>query len=144
MTAAHEQISSNRYRISYPDHEPREQDPHYKDFHAWKESVRNTPAWRCGWAARIGDDSDCDLSAPLEAHHAHIEFALANAIDLAHLEHSYPGVSDPDSIGAWIESAANLVLLCRVHHRATNAGVHHLTASDYEGSYFLDSVFKKV
>lgn len=137
MTGAHIQAVNNKYLISYPDHEPRESDPHYLDFHHWKESQRGTPAWRCAWAARIDDDSECDLTKPLEAHHTHIEFALLNAVDLRHLEKLYPGVSDPSQVGAWVESAANLELLCAKHHRAASAGVHHLAYADWEASAFL-------
>lgn len=137
VTAAHEQAVTNRYVISYPNHEPREKDPHYADFHAWKAAQKAAGKWRCAWAVMVADDSECDLTHPLEAHHSHVEFALANAVDLKHLEHVYPGISDPDQVGAWIESDANLVLLCARHHRAADAGVHHLSASDYEASRFL-------
>jgi hypothetical protein len=141
-TPAHEQNVTNRYTISYPAHEPRASDPHYKDFRAWKKRQRAEGRWRCGWAVLVDDDTDCDLSTPLEAHHSHIEFALANAVDLARLEHVYPGVSDPAQVGEWIEGDSNLVLLCAKHHRGAGTGVHHLSASDYEASHFVVNVFR--
>lgn len=137
MTDAHDQTVTNTYVIAYPDHEPREKDPHYRDFHAWKAAQKAAGKWRCAFAVEIDDDSECDLTAPLEAHHSHIEFALSNAVDLAHLEHLYPGVSNPDEVGAWIETGANLALYCRRHHRAADAGVHHLDAALFEASKFL-------
>jgi hypothetical protein len=72
----------------------------------------------------------------LELHHAHIEFALINAIDLAWLEVDYPGVSDPNQVGIWVESAANLEWLCLRHHRGSG-GVHTVTASDFEGLKYV-------
>ena len=137
-TPAHAQAVSNRYVVMYPAHPPREGDPHYRDFHAYHERTKHDPdVYRCAFAAEIGDFTECDTEHPLELHHAHIEFALQGAVDLKHLEHIYPGVSDPDEVGAWIESAPNLVWLCAFHHRAQSGGVHHLSASDYEASKFL-------
>ena len=72
----------------------------------------------------------------LELHHAHIEFALQNGVELAWLEADYPGVSDPDTIGMWVESAKNLTWLCERHHRG-DGGVHTLTASDYEAEKYV-------
>lgn len=141
VVAAHVQAVTNHYLIQYPEHGPRESDPHYADFHAWKKRQREQGKWRCAWAVTIDDDSDCDLSKPLEAHHGHIEFALLNAVDFARLEKAFPGISDPTQVGAWIESDANLMLLCVKHHRGMGTGVHHLAAADYEASHYVQSVF---
>lgn len=134
---AHDQRVTNRYTISYPQHEPREGDPHYRDFRAFHDRTRRDPAlYRCQWAVRVQDATSCS-SGPLELHHSHIEFALAAGVDLRHLAAVYPGVDNPEEVGAWVESAANLLWLCARHHRATDAGIHHLSASDYEASAFL-------
>lgn len=134
MTAAHTQTVSHRYQVTYPEHEPRETDPHYVDFNAYRRRTKKTA--RCVYAVQIGDDGECDKQNPLELHHAHIEFALQNAVDLSLLERVYPGVSSPDEVGAWVESAANLLWLCRWHHRG-HAGVHSATASDFEAERFI-------
>lgn len=137
IVAAHAQKITNHYVINYPAHEPRKNDPHYADFREWKRRQKADGKWRCAWAALINDDTDCDLSTPLEAHHSHIEIALLNAIDFDRLEHVYPGISDRAKAGAWIDSDANLTLLCAKHHRGQGHGVHHLSASDYAGAPFL-------
>ncbi|ORV92837.1 hypothetical protein AWC11_07390 [Mycobacterium interjectum] len=80
------------------------------------------------------DFTECD--GPLELHHAHVEFALQNGIDLKWLEADYPGISDPDSVGVWVESAANLEWLCRFHHRG-HGGVHVASAADFEAGKFV-------
>lgn len=131
VTPAHDQVVAHRYVVHYPDHAPRADDPHYADFEAYR---RRTHAHaRCAVAVEVGDDSDCDKAHPLELHHTHVEFALANAVDLHRLEHLYPGISDPTQVGAWIETADNLTWLCRAHHRGPG-GVHVAAAADYEAA----------
>lgn len=136
-TPAHEQSIANRYVISYPEHSAREGDPHYKDFHAFHK--KHSATAKCAWAVETGDFTDCDTAHPIELHHAHVEFAVQNAINLVRLEHAYPGISNPDDIGAWVESGDNFVWLCARHHRAQDGGIHHLAAADYEASKWLQS-----
>jgi hypothetical protein len=132
MTAEHDQAITHHYQLHYPQHEPRETDPHYRDFEAFRRRTKETA--RCAFAAETAVDSECH--GRLELHHTHIEFALQNAADLSMLERYYPGVSDPDSVGAWVESAENLTWLCEFHHRG-HGGVHTAAAADYEASKFV-------
>jgi hypothetical protein len=129
---AHVQKVSHSYYVVYPAHPPREGDPHYRDFDAYR---RNTVATaQCQFAVDTGDTSDCN--GGLELHHSHIEFSLQNGVDLARLEHIYPGVSNPDELGAWIESGSNLTWYCEFHHRG-HGGVHSAAAADFEASKFV-------
>lgn len=130
-TPAHDQMFTHRYVVHYPEHGPRESDPHYADFHAYKALRRKNGTYTCDFAVehRGGDISECTMDKPLECHHRFIEFAVMNAVDLALLEHDYPGVSSM-GVGAWVESAANLMLLCVFHHRG-HGGAHVASASDY-------------
>lgn len=137
MTDAHDQKVTNAYIVAYPAHPARADDPHYADFEAFRRRTKDTA--RCAVAAQTGDGSDCH--GGLELHHSHIEFALQNGIDLARLEHAYPGVSDPSQVGAWVESADNLLWLCEKHHRGAGTGVHHLPSSDFEASKWTRGVF---
>jgi hypothetical protein len=137
VTPAHKQHITHSYTISYPAHEPRQGDPNYVDFEAYRK--RTVATAKCAFGVEIDDFEDC--VGGLELHHAHIEFAMQNGIDLTHLEAVYPGVSDPYHIGAWVESGANLTWLCEKHHRSAPAGVHSLSASDYEASRFTSGVF---
>lgn len=133
--------TTHSYLITYPEHGPREDDPHYKDFHAFKTARKTAGTYHCDWAAkhRGGDSSECDLSMPLEAHHSHIEWALLNEVDLALLEEAYPGVSDPGKVGAWVESAENLEILCVNHHRR-HMGKHVAAYADFEGLSFVHNL----
>lgn len=132
MTEAHDQKVTHHYTVHYPDHAPREDDPHYKDFRAYHDRTRATAA--CAIGAHRRDFSECH--GELELHHAHVEFALQNSIDLSWLEADYPGIGNPDLIGAWVESASNLTWLCEAHHRGAG-GVHTASASDFEGEKYI-------
>lgn len=135
MTAAHDQTVTNRYVIAYPAHPARTDDPHYRDFEHYRRTHIDTAV--CKFAADTGDASECE--GGLELHHAHVEFSMQNGVDLARLEHVYPGISNPDEVGAWVESADNLIWLCAKHHRG-HGGIHHASASDWEAEHFVKSL----
>ncbi len=132
VVAAHAQATTNHYTVHYPPHPPRESDPHYRDFEAYRRRTKDTA--QCSFGLRRGGDfSEC--GGGLELHHSHIEFSMQNGVDPELLEPTYPGISKQD-IGAWIETAANLEYLCEKHHRGAG-GVHHASASDYEAAHFV-------
>lgn len=131
---AHDQATVHKYVVHYPEHPPRDGDPHYRDFEDYRRRTKDTA--QCAIGAHRGDFSECSLDKPLELHHAHVEFSLQNGVDLAWLEKDYPGISNPDEVGAWVESADNLLWLCEWHHRG-HGGVHVLSASDFEAEKFV-------
>lgn len=131
-TAAHSQQQTHSYTVHYPAHPPRKGDPHYVDFEAYRRKTKATA--KCVIGEHRSDFSEC--SGGLELHHSHVEFSLQNGVDLRWLEHDYPGISDPEAVGAWVESADNLQWLCEFHHRG-HGGVHVATASDYEAERFV-------
>jgi hypothetical protein len=134
MTQAHDQHETRSYLVHYPPHPPRESDPNYVDFEAYRRKTHATA--HCAVGQHRNDYTECSLDKPLELHHAHIEFALQNGVDLHWLETDYPGVSDPTQVGAWVETAANLTWLCVAHHRG-HAGVHVASSSDYEAEKYV-------
>jgi hypothetical protein len=140
-TPAHDQNVTHRYTVHYPDHEPRESDPHYRDFNAYRRRTKD--AAQCSIGAHRADFSECSLDKPLELHHAHIEFSLQNGVDLKWLEADYPGVSDPATIGAWVESANNLIWLCEAHHRGAG-GIHVAAASDFEAEKYVRNLISSI
>lgn len=132
-TPAHDAPQTHHYTVHYPAHPPRTSDPHYKDFEAYRHKTAATAKCAVG-VGRGNDFSEC--SGGMELHHSHIEFALQNGVDLKWLEQLYPGISNPDEVGAWIETADNLEWLCEFHHRG-HAGAHVASASDYEALKFI-------
>lgn len=135
---AHDQKVTHSYWIRFPEHPARDGDPNYKDFETYRKRTRDTA--KCAIGKHRDDFSDCQ--GRLELHHSHIEFSLQNGVNLAWLEKDYPGVSDPDTVGAWIESAENLEWLCERHHRG-DLGVHLLSASDYEAARFVKGLSRE-
>lgn len=134
---AHEQNVTHRYTVHYPEHPARSRDKHYKDFnHIHKTWKADPEKWQCAIGKHRNDFSECSLDQPLELHHAHIEFSLQNGVDLKWLEKDYPGISNPDEVGAWVESADNLLVLCMAHHRSSG-GVHVASASDFEAEKYI-------
>jgi len=128
----HDQQVTHRYVVHYPAHEPRRKDPNYRDFEAYRRRTKSTA--QCFMGLDRGDFGEC--AGELELHHAHIEFALLNSVDLKLLDRKYPGVGDPKVVGAWVESAENLMWLCARHHRG-HGGVHSASASDWEAQKFV-------
>ena len=137
IVEAHIQAITHHYTLHYPEHPARTSDPHYKDFEHLRKTLKSNPdTWKCAIGLHRNDFTECDLDNPLELHHAHVEFSLQNGIELAWLEKDYPGISDPTTLGAWVESASNLEVLCQFHHRG-HGGVHVAAASDYEAEKFV-------
>jgi hypothetical protein len=106
--AAHSAAQSHKYVMHFPAHPARKDDPHYADFNAYHRKHHDTAT--CYIGDRVGTEQCSD--GPLELHHAHIEFSLQNGVDLAALEKDYPGISNPDEVGDWIESEQNFRWLC--------------------------------
>jgi hypothetical protein len=137
QVAAHDQAETRHYTLHFPAHPARADDPHYKDFdHLHREWKKDPEKWRCAVGAHRGDFSECDLTKPLELHHSHVEFSLQNGVELSWLEADYPGISNADEVGAWVESAQNLTVLCVFHHRG-HGGIHVAAAADYEAEKFV-------
>lgn len=137
VVAAHDQAVTNHYTVHFPDHAPREGDPHYRDFEHYRRTHVATAV--CQFAVETGDGSECE--GGLELHHAHVEFSLQNGVDLQRLERRYPGISDPEQVGAWVESGDNLIFLCAKHHRGPG-GIHHASASDWEAEHFVKGLIE--
>lgn len=133
MTAEHDQHESHSYLMHFPEHPAREDDPHYVDFEHYRKTHIGTAV--CEFAKRRGGDTS-ECHGGLELHHSHVEFSLQNGVDLALLEHDYPGISSVDEVGAWVETAENFVFYCAGHHRG-HGGVHVAAAADFEASHYV-------
>jgi hypothetical protein len=139
VVAAHLQKVTRSYIIAYPEHPARKSDPHYVDFEAYRR--RTKAAAQCAMGLARGDFSECTLDRPLELHHAHVEFSMQNGIELSWLEKAYPGISNPDEVGAWVESAQNLEWLCAGCHRG-RGGIHVAAAADFEAERFIRGLIR--
>ena len=75
----------------------------------------------------------------LELHHAFVEFSMQNGVSLEALEKDFPGISNPDEVGAWVETDQNFRWLCAFHHRAAG-GAHTASHSDWTAQLYVPSL----
>ncbi len=136
QVAAHSQAQSHKYVMHFPPHPAREDDPHYTDFNAYHRKHAATA--KCYVGQRIGFDHCSD--GPIELHHAIIEFSLQNGVDLKALEVDYPGISNAEQVGEWIESEPNFRWLCPYHHRG-QAGAHTAAHADWTAGQYVPTLF---
>lgn len=118
ITKAHYQSEHEAFACFYPEHPPREQDPHY---HLFNEARRRVIAAGIGcWI--------CGTHEKLELHHSECEFAAATGIDVESLKLAHPeyGLTDDESFLCWVEGEGNLQVLCAECHRSPYRGIHHV------------------
>ncbi|MHB8573532.1 MAG: hypothetical protein ACYDAY_11375 [Candidatus Dormibacteria bacterium] len=144
-TPAHDQSVTNRYVVHYPEHQPRETDPHYHAFNAFHRAHAHEAT--CYVGDRVGYDQCADAKGRpipvqpspdggLELHHKVLEFSLVNEVDLSALEKDFPNLTDPEKVAEWAETDANFVWLCAKHHRG-HGGIHHAAAADFEAELYV-------
>lgn len=143
-TAAHDQTVVNHYVMHYPAHAPRESDPHYGAFRAYRAHHVKTAV--CYVGRRLGYDQCADAQGKpmtdqpghpgLELHHRVLEFSLINGVDLQALQLDFPDLTDIDKVREWAETDANLMFLCPRHHRGVG-GIHHAAAADFSAELYV-------
>lgn len=117
--------------IAYPEHDPRTASPEYHRVHHHLVVELDEPCWICG--VRHSTLADPDLNPhgarQMETHHVELEWALANAADPAKLLAAFPemGAADEPHLREWLDSQGNMLVICDVHHRHPQYGVHSIT-----------------
>jgi len=133
--AAHQQATTHRYVMHYPEHAPREGDPHYRAFEAYRRRTRDTAV--CYVGERAGAAS---CAGGLELHHAVLEFATANAADPEALHRDFPEIAEDatsEDIADWLESSpGEFRYLCAFHHRG-HGGAHTASHSDWTAQLYV-------
>jgi hypothetical protein len=133
--AAHDQAQTHRYVMHYPDHAPREGDPHYRAFEAYGRHHRAGAV--CYVAERAGS---AQCAGPLELHHSVLEFATANAADPKALHRDFPEIGEDataDEVAAWVESSPGAFRwLCAFHHRG-HGGAHTASHADWTAQLYV-------
>jgi hypothetical protein len=125
VTEAHDQRMTVHILTHVPEHQPREDDPHYHLFNQAKARMKRQGLWKCA----INDDY---CGGNIELHHSHIEFSQVGSEDLKRVNEAFGLHLDKDEdFQVWIESPGNLEALCEVHHR-THYGVHVLPGPLWE------------
>lgn len=128
---AHDQIESSRYIVHYPSHLPRKEDPFYSAFVAYHRATARTA--KCFIGIRVGFKH---CNGGLELHHAHVEYSLANGIDLKAIQVDFPDLTNEHEVQKWVESEHNFRWLCMFHHRG-HAGVHVVSHAIWEAGQYV-------
>ncbi len=128
----HEEVASSEFT---PPHPPREETPAYRRAHHQLVVVEDRPCSVCGVRnSTLGNQGKNPFGAQaLETHHYPVERSLADACDWRRVAAAFPqaGIRDEASFLAWIDSPGNLLVLCDVHHRSPQRGIHHLLPQDF-------------
>lgn len=129
VTAAHDAMMTVHIETHVPDHQPREDDPHYHLFEQAKARLKRQGLWKC-----IIADELC--GGEPELHHTYIEFSQINEVDPKKIQESLGLHFDSDEeFQKWAESPGNLEVLCANHHR-THYGIHVIPGPLWEALRF--------
>lgn len=119
IVPGHEQTRQLTESVWYPDHDPRTQSAEYKKVHHHLVYELDEPCWVCGVR-----QSQLPAGQHMETHHWHVEWALANRIDIDAIVRDFPDAKD---FRHWLDSEGNMLVLCSEHHRHGLAGIHEIT-----------------
>lgn len=143
MTDAHEQsvpIKTTEAEF-YPEHPARADTPEYSATHTLLVDTLDQPCHDCGVRkSTLNDPIQNPYGAKqLETHHYPIQREYADAVDWKKVAKDFPQVVDQVSFIHFVDSPANMLVLCDVCHRSPNRGIHHLITSDQMiKKYLLD------
>lgn len=112
----HRQLDEN---VAYPSHEPRKASSEYHATHKHLVYTLDEPCWICGIKHSQGGS--------METHHAHLEWAAANGVDIARITLDFPDVTDEAALRKWLDSEGNMTVLCAAHHRGQHTGIHEIS-----------------
>lgn len=122
-----------------PPHAPRVETEAYKRAHQFLVREKKQGCAICG----VTIDT---VVAPdtIETHHFPIERSLMDACDPKKVHADFPAVYDQATLEAWIDSPANLLVLCSTHHRSPEHGIHHLLVQDWQVQRYLKDGYQVV
>lgn len=122
-----------------PPHPPRTETPEYRKAHNFLINQKNAPCRSCRVTKRTLKNPAKNLygAKQMETHHWPIERSLVDACDPVKVHEDFPQVYDRASLLTFVDTPANLVVLCDVCHRSPERGIHHLLTQDWEIQRYL-------
>ena len=116
-----------------PPHALRIETAAYHKAHKYLVVTQDKPCVVCGVRNSTLADAKENIfqATAMETHHYPIERSLVNACDPDKVHHAFPEVIDQETLEAFVDSPRNLIILCSVHHRSLEQGIHHLLVQDY-------------
>lgn len=132
----HEEVASIEMT---PPHPPREETPEYRKAHHFLIREKQSPCVVCGVSIVTLADPTINLlgSKDMETHHYPIERSLMDACDPVKVHKDFPVVYDKASLALFVDSPANLLVLCDICHRSPERGIHHLLTQDFAVQKYL-------
>jgi len=111
----------------YPEHDPRKASSEYRRTHKHLVVTLDTPCWICGTRHSQG--------GAMETHHSELEWAAEKAFEddgqmLAKLVADFNAkiaASTPNALREFLDSEGNMLVLCSLHHRGPQTGIHSIT-----------------
>jgi hypothetical protein len=116
-----------------PPHPPRTETPAYLAAHKFLINTKGAGCHVCGVTKRtLRNPAKNPYGAKaLETHHYPIERSLMDACDPMKVHADFPQVHDRATLESFVDSIPNLLVLCDVHHRSIERGIHHLLTQDW-------------
>ena len=105
--------------VAYPPHDKRTASLTYRNTHQHLVYELDAPCWICGIRHSNGGQ--------METHHAHFEWASQNGLDLDKVTADWPMITDREKLAEWVDSEANMLVLCATHHRGQHQGIHMIS-----------------
>jgi hypothetical protein len=129
-----------------PPHPPRVDTPEYQQTHQLLIFEKDTPCHVCAVRhSTIADPTINTLGAKaMETHHYPCERSLIDALDWRKVHADFPAVYSPASLQMWVDSPENMLVLCDIHHRSTEQGIHHLLTQDFAVMPYLKDGYRVV
>ena len=102
--------------IYYPDHSDRSTSNLFLRTKHHLVDVLDTPCWICS------------TKENREVHHYHVEWAFSDAVDWDIMKVVHPTFdwSKFKIAEDFVDSEFNMMILCQLHHRGKDAGIHYL------------------
>lgn len=144
LDTAHKVSNLLKQEVFYPPHSPRTESPAYAKVHKRLTKQLDLPCIVCGVRNSTLSDPTANWAQAkaIETHHHVVEWALQNAIDVAkfnarivafhrakpHHDPMYDTDFTQQQMLDWIDHHPdNLWVICDVHHRHSEVGIHSVT-----------------
>lgn len=144
LSRVHETIETVATVELTPPHPPRVETPEYLKAHRFLINVKNSPCIICGVTKRTlrNPRKNPYGATQMESHHYPIERSLMDACDPKRVHRDFPQVYDTASLATFVDSPANLIVLCDTHHRSPELGIHHLLTQDWAILKYLKAGYR--
>lgn len=128
--------------VWYPAHAPRSESPEYAAKHHQLVVVEDQPCFICGVRNSTLTDPEQNPhgAKEMETHHRWVEWSLINATDPEKLAAQFGPQEDWSSFLDHDEE--NLLVLCDVHHRHKEAGIHEMSYPIWVAQKFVKDDFQ--